>query len=173
MLFWTLHRLYGNWVAWYSPVVQSFAISLSGEALRWSTNGITLAGFQIFIVLFPGLLFSHAVCEELFLVCLFLQYLFNEFCIYQWKLEGLCWDCRYASLYFCMCVDTEDNELETLEIIHHYVEILDRYFGNVSLLSLHNMNRWDSKVWRMNFSGRVGPALNVALIIPENRISFV
>lgn len=39
---------------------------------------------------------------------------------------------RYASLYFCMCVDADDNELETLEIIHHYVEILDRYFGNVS-----------------------------------------
>jgi AP-1 complex subunit sigma 1/2 len=35
-----------------------------------------------------------------------------------------------------MCVDTEDNELETLEIIHHYVEILDRYFGNVCELDL-------------------------------------
>jgi len=32
-----------------------------------------------------------------------------------------------------MCVDADDNELETLEIIHHYVEILDRYFGNVSV----------------------------------------
>lgn len=38
---------------------------------------------------------------------------------------------RYASLYFCMCIDADDNELETLEIIHHFVEILDRYFGNV------------------------------------------
>ncbi|KAJ1293038.1 hypothetical protein BS78_01G037400 [Paspalum vaginatum] len=37
---------------------------------------------------------------------------------------------RYASLYFCMCIDPADNELETLQIIHHYVEILDRYFGN-------------------------------------------
>nr|GMD03767.1 AP-1 complex subunit sigma-2 [Ipomoea batatas] len=37
---------------------------------------------------------------------------------------------RYASLYFCMCIDQEDNELEILEIIHHYVEILDRYFGS-------------------------------------------
>lgn len=41
---------------------------------------------------------------------------------------------RYASLYFCMCIDAEDNELEVLEIIHHYVEILDRYFGSVSQL---------------------------------------
>ena len=41
----------------------------------------------------------------------------------------------YASLYLCMCIDQEDNELEVLEIIHHYVEILDRYFGNVSQLN--------------------------------------
>ena len=36
--------------------------------------------------------------------------------------------------------DPEDNELITLEIIHQFVEVLDRYFGNVitteSLLSL-------------------------------------
>jgi len=31
-----------------------------------------------------------------------------------------------------MCIDEADNELEVLEIIHHYVEILDRYFGSVS-----------------------------------------
>lgn len=31
-----------------------------------------------------------------------------------------------------MCIDQDDNELEILEIIHHYVEILDRYFGSVS-----------------------------------------
>ncbi|XP_039035034.1 AP-1 complex subunit sigma-2-like isoform X2 [Hibiscus syriacus] len=37
---------------------------------------------------------------------------------------------RYASLYFCMCIDQDDNELEVLEIIHHFVEILDRYFGS-------------------------------------------
>ncbi|KAG5064547.1 hypothetical protein JHK85_005730 [Glycine max] len=37
---------------------------------------------------------------------------------------------RYASLYFCICNDHEDNELETLAIIHHYVETLDRYFGS-------------------------------------------
>ncbi|OAE25925.1 hypothetical protein AXG93_1712s1030 [Marchantia polymorpha subsp. ruderalis] len=43
---------------------------------------------------------------------------------------------RYASLYFCMCIDADDNELETLEIIHHFVEILDRYFGNVCELDL-------------------------------------
>ena len=39
--------------------------------------------------------------------------------------------CRYASLYFVACVDKEDNELITLEVIHHFVEVLDKYFGNV------------------------------------------
>ncbi|KAL9395318.1 hypothetical protein Peur_009571 [Populus x canadensis] len=43
---------------------------------------------------------------------------------------------RYAGLYFCMCVDEKDNELEVLDIIHHYVEILDRYFGSVCELDL-------------------------------------
>ena len=43
---------------------------------------------------------------------------------------------RYASLYFIAYTDKEDNELLTLEIIHHYVEILDRYFGNVCELDI-------------------------------------
>mmetsp|Transcript_38082 Transcript_38082/g.82798 ORF Transcript_38082/g.82798 Transcript_38082/m.82798 type:complete len:149 (-) Transcript_38082:235-681(-) len=43
---------------------------------------------------------------------------------------------RYASLYFCAGVDPSDNELATLEVIHHFVEILDRYFGNVCELDL-------------------------------------
>ncbi|GJD11145.1 AP-1 complex subunit sigma-1 [Galdieria sulphuraria] len=37
---------------------------------------------------------------------------------------------RYASLFFVAGVDSTDNELITLEIIHHYVECLDKYFGN-------------------------------------------
>eukprot|EP00191_Tetraselmis_sp_GSL018_P014034 CAMPEP_0177587224 /NCGR_PEP_ID=MMETSP0419_2-20121207/5519_1 /TAXON_ID=582737 /ORGANISM="Tetraselmis sp., Strain GSL018" /LENGTH=141 /DNA_ID=CAMNT_0019077223 /DNA_START=127 /DNA_END=552 /DNA_ORIENTATION=- len=43
---------------------------------------------------------------------------------------------RYASLYFCCAVDPGDNELLTLEKIHHFVEVLDRYFGNVCELDL-------------------------------------
>ena len=39
---------------------------------------------------------------------------------------------RYASLYFCVAVEHEDNELISLEIIHRYVELLDKYFGSVS-----------------------------------------
>ena len=43
---------------------------------------------------------------------------------------------RYASLYFMLAVDDEENELIVLEMIQHYVEILDRYFGNVCELDL-------------------------------------
>eukprot|EP01114_Cavostelium_apophysatum_P001223 TRINITY_DN1103_c0_g1_i1.p1 TRINITY_DN1103_c0_g1~~TRINITY_DN1103_c0_g1_i1.p1 ORF type:complete len:153 (-),score=25.91 TRINITY_DN1103_c0_g1_i1:40-498(-) len=43
---------------------------------------------------------------------------------------------RYASLYFVFCADKTDNELITLETIHHFVEVLDRYFGNVCELDL-------------------------------------
>ena len=38
---------------------------------------------------------------------------------------------RYASLFFITGIESEDNELITLEIVHRYVEVLDRYFGNV------------------------------------------
>ena len=39
---------------------------------------------------------------------------------------------RYASLYFCCSVEQSDNELLSLEVIHRYVELLDKYFGSVS-----------------------------------------
>ena len=31
-----------------------------------------------------------------------------------------------------MAIEKDDNELLTLEIIHRYVELLDKYFGSVS-----------------------------------------
>lgn len=43
---------------------------------------------------------------------------------------------RYASLYFVVGVDQGDNELVTMEIIHQFVEGLDKYFGNVCELDL-------------------------------------
>ena len=41
---------------------------------------------------------------------------------------------RYASLYFCVAIEPNDNELISLEIIHRYVELLDKYFGSVRIL---------------------------------------
>jgi len=43
---------------------------------------------------------------------------------------------RYASLFFVCGISAGDNELATLEIVHRYVEVLDRYFGNVCELDL-------------------------------------
>ncbi|CDW72292.1 clathrin coat assembly protein [Stylonychia lemnae] len=43
---------------------------------------------------------------------------------------------RYASLYFAAGIEKNDNELIVLDIIHHFVETLDRYFGNVCELDL-------------------------------------
>ncbi|XP_035704695.1 AP-1 complex subunit sigma-2 isoform X4 [Folsomia candida] len=43
---------------------------------------------------------------------------------------------RYASLYFCCAIEQQDNELLTLEIIHRYVELLDKYFGSVCELDI-------------------------------------
>lgn len=34
------------------------------------------------------------------------------------------------------CIDQDDNELITLEKIHLFVEVLDRYFGNVCELDI-------------------------------------
>jgi hypothetical protein len=53
-------------------------------------------------------------------------------------LDVIFWDpnTRYASLFFVAGIDTDDNELMALEVIHRYVETLDKYFGNVCELDL-------------------------------------
>jgi len=43
---------------------------------------------------------------------------------------------RYAGLFFCICVDANDNELAYLEAIHLFVEVLDAFFENVCELDL-------------------------------------
>ncbi|KAM3616760.1 uncharacterized protein V6R79_022762 [Siganus canaliculatus] len=43
---------------------------------------------------------------------------------------------RYASLYFCTGLDQGENELLSLEVLHRYVELLDKYFGNVCELDI-------------------------------------
>lgn len=39
-------------------------------------------------------------------------------------------------MFFCVCVDANDNELAYLEAIHFFVEVLDQFFGNVCELDL-------------------------------------
>lgn len=43
---------------------------------------------------------------------------------------------RYASLYFVAGVDKEDNELLVLDVIHSFVELLDKRFKNVCELDI-------------------------------------
>ncbi len=49
---------------------------------------------------------------------------------------------RYASLFFICSISPGDNELVTLEVIHRYVEVLDRYFGNVGLALPFRVANW-------------------------------
>ncbi|GFE54256.1 AP-1 complex subunit sigma-2 [Babesia ovis] len=59
----------------------------------------------------------------------------------EWRDDKLVFR-RYASLYFVLCVDRDANELLMLEIIQHYVELLDRYFCNVCELDMvFNVNK--------------------------------
>lgn len=53
----------------------------------------------------------------------------------DWKDQKVVYK-RYASLYFIAGIDQDDNELLTLEIVHQFVEVLDKYFGNVCELDL-------------------------------------
>lgn len=43
---------------------------------------------------------------------------------------------RYASLFFIAGCNSTDNELITLEIVHRYVEQMDKYYGNVCELDI-------------------------------------
>lgn len=59
----------------------------------------------------------------------------------EWKEFKLIYK-RYASLYFIATIEKVDNELLMLEVIHHFVELLDRYFGNVCELDIiFNFNK--------------------------------
>ena len=52
---------------------------------------------------------------------------------------------KYASLYFVIGASGYENELSVLEAIHHLVESLDKFFGNVCELDLiynfHKVNK--------------------------------
>jgi AP-1 complex subunit sigma 1/2 len=43
---------------------------------------------------------------------------------------------RYASLFFIAGCDSADNELINLEIVHRFVEQMDKYYGNVCELDI-------------------------------------
>lgn len=43
---------------------------------------------------------------------------------------------RYASLFFVACIDNDENELLTFEVIQRYVEVMDKIYGNVCELDI-------------------------------------
>jgi AP-1 complex subunit sigma 1/2 len=43
---------------------------------------------------------------------------------------------RYASLFFIAGCESSDNELINLEVVHRYVEQMDKYYGNVCELDI-------------------------------------
>ena len=53
----------------------------------------------------------------------------------EWQDHKIVWR-RYATLHMVACIDKNDNELINLEIIHLFVESLDRHFGHVCELDL-------------------------------------
>lgn len=59
----------------------------------------------------------------------------NNFTIFQFRNFKIVYR-RYAGLYFCICVDVNDNNLCYLEAIHNFVEVLNEYFHNVCELDL-------------------------------------
>lgn len=69
---------------------------------------------------------------------------------------------RYAGLFFCACVDANDNELAYLEAIHFFVEVLDQFFGNVCELdlvfnfykvgSMHNQKKGSRADWKQVYA---------------------
>ena len=56
---------------------------------------------------------------------------------------------RYASLYFIIGIDIDDdiNELSFLEFIHNMVETLDKYFENVCELDVSKDFFSNTFVW--------------------------
>ncbi|XP_065052079.1 AP-2 complex subunit sigma [Rhopilema esculentum] len=63
---------------------------------------------------------------------------------------------RYAGLYFCFCVDVDDNNLSYLEAIHNFVEVLNEFFHNVCELDLvFNFYKVYSVVDEMFLAGEI------------------
>jgi AP-2 complex subunit sigma-1 len=48
---------------------------------------------------------------------------------------------RYAGLFFCVCVDANDNELAYLEAIHLFVEVLGKHY-HYFILGKDELNLW-------------------------------
>ncbi|TPX51483.1 hypothetical protein SeLEV6574_g00280 [Synchytrium endobioticum] len=79
---------------------------------------------------------------------------------------------RYASLFFIAGVDVDDNELVCLEIIHRYVEILDKWFMNVCELDIiFNFQQAYTIIDELLISGELQESSKRAVINTLKRMS--
>ena len=63
---------------------------------------------------------------------------------------------QYAGLFFCLCVDVNDNDLAYMEAIHNFVEVLNEFFTNVCELDLlFNFYKVYSLVDEMFLAGEI------------------
>ncbi|KAJ3276893.1 hypothetical protein HDV01_002948 [Terramyces sp. JEL0728] len=68
---------------------------------------------------------------------------------------------RYASLFFIAGTDIDENELLALEVIHRYVEVLDKWFMNVCELDIiFNFQQAYAIIDEANYKRFSGPENN-------------
>lgn len=74
---------------------------------------------------------------------------------------------RYASLFFIVATDPEENELSILEFIHLLVETLDKFFRNVCELDImFNLDRAHMLLEEMVMNGRIVESSHKAILEP-------
>ena len=74
---------------------------------------------------------------------------------------------RYASLYFIVGVDKEENELAILEMIHAIVETFEKYFENVCELDImYNVEKAHFIVQEMIAAGTLVEANKQNILYP-------
>ena len=80
---------------------------------------------------------------------------------------------KYASLYFMFGIDTDDNELASLELIHLFVETLDKYFGSVCELDVvYNFYKVYSVLDELLVGGEIVETSKVNILRKLREIEF-
>ena len=80
---------------------------------------------------------------------------------------------KYASLYFIMGIDSTDNELSMLELIHLFVEILDKYFGSVCELDVvYNFYKVYSILDEVIIGGEICETSKISVLKKQRELEF-
>ncbi|KAJ6622062.1 AP-2 complex subunit sigma [Mycena sp. CBHHK59/15] len=73
---------------------------------------------------------------------------------------------RYAGLFFCVCVDANDNELAYLAAICCFVEVLDTFFDSVCALDLvFNFYKVYAILDEIFLAGEIGETINDVVLV--------